>query len=68
MVGRVTLVVFTLPRARGGDSKASDSPSDAAASGPLASTGVDASGALALFAALVLAAGAGLALVSHRRA
>lgn len=37
------------------------------ASEPLASTGVGAMGALALFATLVLAAGAGLALASHGR-
>lgn len=56
------------PKADKTTDKTVDSASAATASGPLASTGVDASGALALFAALVLAAGAGLALVSHRRA
>lgn len=44
-----------------------DKASDTVASEPLASTGVGAMGALALFATLVLAAGAGLALVSHGR-
>lgn len=44
-----------------------DKASDTVASEPLASTGVDAMGALALFATLVLAAGAGLALASHGR-
>lgn len=42
-----------------------DKASDTVASEPLASTGVGAMGALALFATLVLAAGAGLALASH---
>lgn len=44
-----------------------DKASDTVASEPLASTGVGAMGALALFATLVLAAGAGLALASHGR-
>lgn len=44
-----------------------DKASDTEASEPLVSTGVDAMGALALFATLVLAAGAGLALASHGR-
>ena len=44
-----------------------DKASDTMASEPLASTGVGAMGALALFATLVLAAGAGLALASHGR-
>lgn len=44
-----------------------DKASDTVASEPLVSTGVGAMGALALFATLVLAAGAGLALASHGR-
>ena len=44
-----------------------DESFDTAASELLASTGVGAMGALALFATLVLAAGAGLALASHGR-
>lgn len=56
------------PKADKTADKTVDSASAATASGPLASTGVDALGALTLFAALVLAAGAGLALISHRRA
>lgn len=44
-----------------------DKASDTVASEPLVSTGVDAMGALALFATLVLAAGTGLALASHGR-
>lgn len=44
-----------------------DKASDTVASEPLASTGVGAMGALALFATLVLAAVAGLALASHGR-
>lgn len=44
-----------------------DKASDTVASEPLASTGVGTMGALALFATLVLAAGAGLALASHGR-
>lgn len=44
-----------------------DKTSDTVASEPLVSTGVGAMGALALFATLVLAAGAGLALASHGR-
>lgn len=44
-----------------------DKASDTVASEPLASTGVGAMGALALFATLVLAAGVGLALASHGR-
>lgn len=51
------------PKADGTTDKASDT----VASEPLASTGVGAMGALALFATLVLAAGAGLALASHGR-
>lgn len=44
-----------------------DEASVTVASEPLASTGVGAMGALALFATLVLAAGAGLALAPHGR-
>lgn len=55
------------PKADKTTDKTVDSASAATASGPLASTGVGAMGALALFATLVLAAGAGLALASHGR-